>query len=528
MQKSAIGSYRSPWLSMLYSKNFEEGFILKNRIFAFTFCCLCLAGCAVPPALNTPYNDQATEIRQDLAQNKTNAAETSLQGEIKSDPQLYTMELGRIEQLSGNYAESIKNYNVVINAFNAKATAPKIQLRKFVKGSQQNNYAAYAPQPYEKVLVFQYQGINYLAEGKLDDALVDFRQAETLEAYLNAHALPKIQKKWPIPTPPSGAPSYADLLTQTRTQSSVSNSLSNGVADFIAGLAFLNAGDLNSASLSMQNAETLLPVPLFQEEALLAMKKSGMTPEVIAAKQKSVGAPVSFPDQKKPGGTSPVFVMTEQGFVPILEQNIRKVPIPGTSYQADFIVPYYPITPLPLEVYALSIDNTTPVMVGDMHLSVADLATASLLERYPKIIGNASDNTNNTISTILGDLSAVQSAQEAVDTLPPQLPGQSDADYAKEVESAQNALIDAQFTLSMDLDDLSAPHTTDINIRTWSTLPEDIHIQKLELLPGSHTLIVTDAQQNPVATCSFSSQQGENALIWVNTQLPTPVCQQLL
>ncbi len=491
-------------------------------------CCLSLTGCALPLADFTPYADQAAELRQDLAQNKASAAEATLQGEIKSDPELYALELGRIEQLSGDYQDSIKNYNVVINTFNAKATAPKIQIKKMFKGSKADNDSAYRPQPYEKVLAFQYQGINYLAEGKPGDALVDFRQAETLEAHLNAHVLPKIQKKPVIPQTPAGAPSYADLLAQTRNQTTLSNSLSNGVADFIAGLAFLNAGDLNSASLSMQNAEMRLPVALFQEEALLAMQKSGMTPDMIAAKQKASGAPSSLPKLKKANGTSPVFVMTEQGFVPILQQQIRTVPIPGTSYQADFIVPYYPITPLSVDAYSLVIDNATPSIQGEMHLSVADLAAVSLLERYPFIVNDASFTTNRTINNIVRDVAAVQYAQNAVDNPPLQLPGQSDKDYQNELDNAEDDLADAQLSLTLDLLILSTPHTTDVNIRSWSTLPEDIHIQKLELLPGNHALVLQDNQKNTIVTCTFTSQQGNNALIWINTQLPTPVCQQLL
>ncbi len=502
--------------------------LIKNVVF---LACLCLVGCALPPSATTPYTDQATVLRQDLAQNKANIAEAALQKEIKGDPELYAMELGRIEQLSGDYQDSIAQYKTIIDAFNAKATAPKIQITKVankVFTSKYDNSRAYAPEPYEMVLVFQYQGMNYLAEGKPSEALVNFRQAATLQAYLNADVLPKIQKKLPIPITPTGAPTYAELLALTRTQTSLPNSLSNGVASFVAGLSFLDAGDLNGASLSMQNAEVELPQPLLQEEAVLAMQKSGMSPDVIAEKQKALGAPVSFPAKKKPAGTSPVFVMTEQGFVPLLQQTLHKVPIPGTNYEANFILPYYATT-APVDVaYGLTIDGKTATPEGNLNVSVADLAVASLVERYPKIVNDATLTTNRSINTILYDISAINSAEQEVSESYIPSPGESAHQLAAQIESAEDDLSDAQSTLADDVANLSATHTTDVNIRSWSTLPEDIRIQKLELLPGSHTLILWDAQKNTVVTCSFTNQQGENSLIWINTQLPTAVCQQLL
>lgn len=504
---------------------------MRVRTGAFALCCLALTGCALPPSATTPYTDQATVLRQDLAQNKANIAEGALQKEMKGDPQLYALELGRIEQLSGDYQDSILQYKTIIDAFNAKATAPKIQITKIaskVFTSKYDNSRAYAPEPYEMVLVFQYQGMNYLAEGKPSDALVNFRQAATLQTYLNTEVLPKIQKKDPIPTTPTGAPTYAELLALTRAQTSLPNSLSNGVASFIAGLSFLDAGDLNAASLSMQNAEAALPVPLLQEEAVLTMQKSGMSPDVMAEKQKALGAPVSFPAQKKPEGTSPVFVMTEQGFIPLVQQALRKVPIPGTDDEANFIVPYYATTAPVSRSYDLVIDGKVPLLKGSFNLSLADLAAASLVERYPKIVNDATLSTNQSINTILYDISAVSSAEQALTQSYVPSPGESSDQLAAQIESAEDDLADAQSALADAVANLSAPHTTDVNIRSWSTLPEDIHIQKLELLPGNHTLVLLDDEKNTVMNCTFTSQQGSNGLVWINTQLPTPVCQQLL
>jgi hypothetical protein len=445
-----------------------------------------LVGCSHIPSMYAPYPQQMKPIRQVTQQGNEGAAVQALQPALKSDDwQLYSLETARLLQLQGDYPSSISLYDRVVGSATQSMLRGDHQgfFAMFFSGGLYDGSARpYQIPPYELILAYQNDAFSYLATGNVQTSLVVFRQVNALEDYLDANYLNDINKMnqdFDEDSILHDGPSYQNLIANTYKPASVSWSIQNGLIDLIASFVFFNTGDFSTAQQELQRAQAHSPV---------AMRQFMMT---------------KLPDAH--ARNSQVWVLLEQGFVPLRQQKnytfYTSVWVAGHSYnlRAIFSMPIYVKSMPALGNFSVAASGVRSDFVP--LLNIGDLAAASLRERYMLYLSTADMQVASQVSDIRSDVVALSKTKE---------------------DTPQR--FDARNQVRYD----EYPRVTPADLRSWSTLPNDIQLAKLELPAGSHAIKVQDKAHVVVAGCSIKVARGKIALVWVNLQTQQSLCLQLL
>ncbi len=101
--------------------------------------------------------------------------------ERKSSEMLFCMERGRLLQLTGDFPNSILQFNRAIELIDKADSASKVSPKKIwnkTKGVLWNDKArAYESLGFERILIHHYQALNYLSLGQYESARIEIRNA---------------------------------------------------------------------------------------------------------------------------------------------------------------------------------------------------------------------------------------------------------------------------------------------------------------------------------------------------------------
>lgn len=147
---------------------------------------LSLTGCAFNSVL-VNYPSQLVGVRAELNSSMPGNAAKELAGGISSrDGLLYAQEAGRAAQISGDFTASKDYYQSAIAAYQAFDDKAKLSLSEL--GSQggslllNDNIIPYRGPGYERIMLHQYQALNYLFAGDAEGALVEVRRSNELQS----------------------------------------------------------------------------------------------------------------------------------------------------------------------------------------------------------------------------------------------------------------------------------------------------------------------------------------------------------
>ncbi|MDO8954499.1 MAG: hypothetical protein Q7V63_06600 [Gammaproteobacteria bacterium] len=451
-------------------------------------CGMLLSGCATSSVFS-PYPDQMSGIRAKLnASGYASSIKTLSKGADSTDHDLYNMELGRVQQLSGNYPASISTYTKVINSVQQQQLAAKIQMSNILAqtGSLMTNDNAlpYRVKGYELIFLYNYQVLNYLAIGDVQDALVSIRRSDQQQQwYVQQHQYELQQakemadkKSWSL-DPTQYGPSKATYLVAKN----VTDPMQNGFAYYLSGLVYEATGDYNNAFISLQNAIAIQPNNSYLQTKLLeVLEERGGSPSQFQYYMKQFGltkAPVI------PQHSGQVVVIYEQGLVPPMTSASYPLNIQGASQ--IFTFPVYKATSSVAPVLSVSMqDNKALTALGQTQsvVNVEAIAAKNLTDEYPLIF-------------IREALRVV--TQTAVLT--------SSANNSNATEG--NKLADAlAATLYMSL-------MAGADLRSWLTLPNTVQIYQGYLPPASISLILaTDGIKQIVP---LTIQANKTIIVWV-------------
>lgn len=446
-----------------------------------------LLGCSFTPSMYQPYPDQMTPVRQQVAQNQADAAFQSLQVGISSDDwQLYSLEAGRIEQLQQDFPDSMGYYDKVIGVTETNFLSGKNQEPDFndmlAEVITNSNAAPYVLQPYQIIMLYQNQAINYLAHQDLQDALSAFKQEKNMEEIFNIYYLQGVAKAEASVSLMPLYPKYATLVANTYVPTSVNNSLQNSLIDLIGSFAFYDSGDRATALSEIESA----------------IQHSSPNNMVLSNERAYLQEPADHHVD------SQVWVMLEESFVPMLQQkeypvtqiNPYSAATGDGSFQSFLVLPIYAgAGPAPGN---WTLHEGSNSVILKPYLNIADLAAASLIEHYPLLATNAQAATEAKLNT--------QNFDEQQATIIP----------------ANASIYQADFQDQQTDDGLEA------DLRSWVTLPANIQLAEINLAPGTHSLTLQQAGQTTIVTCPVKVTKGSIALLWVNAQVQTPFCLQLL
>ncbi len=451
-----------------------------------------LCACSTSSVI-TPFPEAMQPVKEATEAENYPLAEKTLMPDLKShDWQLYALELGRVEQLAGQYQKSIETFTPVINAVEQALLAPKVQGSVLLAESgsllTNDNALPYTLKGYEIILLYQYQALNYLAVGDTQNALIAFRRADELQDYLQslhqkeiAEAMNEAESKKLNPD----LSNEAVLQSTYEAAAGVQSSFQNALTYFLASFAFQASGDSNDALVAMKKSLETAPGNSFVQTALLNLlgEEGDQSDLNQYLKQFNLKVAPTLPSPKN----GEVVVMFETGMVPALTQVSFSVSLPGLNSASSFVFPVYPKIQPVLTEWTVSLDGQAAASLQPI-LSLTPLAAKALSEEYPLIF------TRQALRVLI-QAGVVAGADEATQN--------NNASNQSQGAALMIGALATAYSSFMDRADL----------RSWLLLPDYVLVGVYSVPKGEHSLVFNARQDQAV---SVNIAAGQTMLVMVN------------
>ena len=419
------------------------------------------SGCAT--TIFTPYTGRITPVIEQLkADRKVDLSRCLVSGNKSIDSILYGMELGRIAQIQGDVDFSVKSYECAMQAIRAadeKATISATNALSHVSAILTNDNALpYRGEGYERVLLHNFQAMNYLFRNDIEGAGVEIRRAnrEQDEA-LRRHeeeleeARAEAEKNHFSSSEGAGRV-YASYGAMDEIAGKVKNSFQNAYSFYVSGVVYELLKQPNDAYIDYKKALEIRPDNSYlQEDVMRLARVLGMDEELDKLK-KAVDVPDATwnDDASSPGmETGELLLFFEEDFVPQKEE--VKIPIP---------LPSGGIVAVAFPFYGQRWPDASPmwVMEGSDTIGVTEplcdaraLAVKALKEKVPAMV------TRQIIRAVAKGIAAKKSKDK--------------------------------FGSLGELSSLLYNYISEnADLRSWNTLPAEVQVMRASLPAGKHSL----------------------------------------
>lgn len=382
----------------------------------------------------------------------------SLLSERKSnDLILYNMEHGRYAYITGNSNISMDDFKTSIDKIRAndeKALISASAIGANMAATLVNDNAIpYEGDGYERVLLHQYQALNYLRKKDLDGAGVEVRRANAeqndslrrFEKELEKSHEEAAKKKISAGSASSIEAQYAQM---DEVAGKVKNSFQNAYTFYVSGIIYELLQQENDAYIDYKKALEIYPENSYlQKDVMRLAAKLGMTEEREELKQRFPGvqeriAPVG-------AGSGELIVLFEDGFVP----QKHEVTIPIPAGKAGVLALAFPI-------YREKWSIQTPLLISDDNgqigatepiCDVRALAVKALKEKIPVIA------TRQIIRAVVKGVAAAEAKKKM-------------GDFGQFATNVWNLVSESA------------------DLRSWLTLPANSQIMRATLPSGKYRL----------------------------------------
>lgn len=307
-----------------------------SRAFYYCILMLCLSGCAVN-SLFVSYPAQMAPIKQQLNSNQPQKALSTLKETVGNnsgnDSLLYHQEAGRLAQINGDFSTSKKYYAKAIadyQAFDDKAIISASNIGSSAGSLILNDNAIpYQGAGFERIMLHQYQALNYLFEKDYQGALVEVRRANALQTVEQEKYR---QSQQNIAQMDNGQVN-TEIDKLNEQVKDASNSFINAYSYYITGLLYELSGQSNDAFIDYRKAAQLSPSNPYLKQTLLRLAKTLAMPQYKQFQQQWGKA--EFPASNE----GQLILIVERGFVP--EKQEFTVPIRVEGHWQRITLPTY-------------------------------------------------------------------------------------------------------------------------------------------------------------------------------------------
>lgn len=386
-----------------------------------------------------------------------------------ADGLLYAQEAGRVAQIAGDFEASKLYYQEAVSdylKFDDKATLSASDIGATASSLFINdNVIPYRGPGYERIMLHQYQALNYLFSGDKEGALVEVRRSNDLQSSEQA----KYQESNASVQAIANGTVDAEMNKLGDAAGSVTSSFLNAYSYYITGVLHEILGEPNDAFIDYRKAAQISPNNPYIQQDLVRLAKQLSMPQADEF-EKRWGKAI-LPKQ----GQGQVFMLVERGFVD--EKQSLTVPfrIDG-NWQTASLATYPPYS--------------RPVANG-------------------KITGLGKPLTAAPIANI--DALAITALKEQ---LPAALARQAARAYAK-AEMAQRVRSDTKSRKNQT--DFGAIAMQIFNVvteqadrRSWLTLPKQAQIARTYLDQGEYSI-----QLDGSSPAEIEVKSGRTTLVWV-------------
>lgn len=347
---------------------------------------------------------------------------------------IYHLDLGMIAHLMGDNARSIPQFELAkeIYAENYTISISKESATFLLN----DNAAPYRGEDFEAVMVHLFQAVNYWRSSNLEGALVEIRQVDSLLSAINTQ--------------------YGPGEKNTYTE--------DAFARLLSGILYEGTGtfhDLNEAHVSYRKAMEIYSTDYQNHYGVrppgFLSQRLDKTGRVISTEHDS-----GDPSLSQEGCRGEIYFLHYLGRAPVKEEQMIIVPVPG-GRPVPLAFPTYRRVPITTGPAVISARNTETGFVSE--------AQAELVEDISAV---AIESLNNRKARTLTKL-AVRAAIKY------QMRRQAQQ-MAQEKYGSDTAV------LVGILGDIVAIGTERADLRSWKTLPAQIHMTPLSLPPGEYDL----------------------------------------
>ena len=333
-----------------------------------------LTGCAYNSVF-VNYPSQIAPHKQALNSDTPTANISELADHINSnDGLLYAQESGRIMQVAGDFERSKTYYQQAISAYQAFDDKAIISASKLGSGASSlllnDNAIPYRGPGYERIMVHQYQALNYLFSGDTQGALVEVRRSNELQSMEQA----RYQQSQKSVQNMANGTIDAQMAQLGQSAGTVTSSFLNAYSYYITGLLHELANEPNDAFIDYRKAAQITPDNRYLQQDLVRLAKQLAMPQYDEFKQR-------WGDTVLPGEQQgQVIFIVERDFVPEKQSITVPFPINGNIQSASLATyqpqPYLNSTSL---IHGLGEENVEAQNIAN----ISALAINALKEDLP-------------------------------------------------------------------------------------------------------------------------------------------------
>ncbi|QUN07515.1 hypothetical protein KDN34_03610 [Shewanella yunxiaonensis] len=424
---------------------------------------LLLQGCAYNSVL-IAYPAQLASAKTALNSADPKSAVDKLAGGIQSrDGLLYAEEAGRAAQIIGDFTASKQYFQSAVSAYEKFDDQAVVSLSDVsAKGSSflvNDNVIPYRGAGYERILLHQYQALNYLFSGDATGALVEVRRSNELQQ-LEQQRYEASSKT--VQQMDNGTVS-AEMDRLSQASGNLTSSFLSAYSYYVTGLLHELLGEANDAFIDYRKAAQLAPENTYVQQDLVRLAKALQMPQYEEFRQRWGEAPLPQANQGK------VIFIVEQGFVPYKDSfgvpftingNWQTIALP--TYKGSYIAPG-----------GDTIDGLSQPLVTEPIVNIGALAITDLKEQLPWLL-------TRQVARV----------------------------YAKS-EMARNAEGSSGQTLGSVLMQVYNVVTEQADRRSWLTLPAQAQIAQRYVDAGNYQINLLHGN------AEIEVQQGKTTLVWV-------------
>ena len=442
---------------------------IPRSIIIIILMCLTLSGCAFN-SIFINYPSQIAPYKQQLNSPSPTVNLEEIAKEISSnDGLLYAQESGRIAQVNGQFEQSKTYYQQAISAYKAFDDQAKVSVSDMgAKASSlllNDNAIPYRGPGYERIMLHQYQALNYLFANDAQGAMVEVRRSNELQASEQA----RYQKSQKSVQSMANGTINTEIDKLGKAAGTVTSSFLNAYSYYTTGLLYELLGEPNDAFIDYRKAAQISPDNPFLQQDLVRLAKQLAMPQYDEFKRRWGDATLAK------AGQGQIVMLIERGFVPEKQSLTVPFTIDG-NWQTISLATYQPSD---RQVAPTSIQGLGTVLEAAPIANIDALAINALKEDLPAAL----------VRQALRVYAKAEMAQSV----------RSDS-------KRRNDQIDAG-AIAMQIFNVV---TEQADRRSWLTLPKQAQIARQHLDQGQYDISLGNAQNTKIEV-----KADKTTLIWI-------------
>ncbi len=454
---------------------------IKNSLLILAITTLSACSSTSFTDLFSNYNQQMREVKQAQQQGNFQQAISLIPSRSRSNNSynLSLLEKARLEYLANDNKQSQKNFAQVYQLVQEAQLAAKIELSRGVENVaavvSNDNAIRYDIPLYEQSMLHSYQALNYLALQDLSGALVEVRRANLVQEQAlttNANSIYSAQEKMT-----AQGLNMADFSRQYPTMDNTIGDIKNGFQNaytfYLSALLYEAAGQSNDAYIDYKKALEISPDNSYLQQDVWRLANDLYMDNDITLFKASL--PQAITTESEQVNQGQVTFIVENGIIAAKKEIAINLPVFTSHDNIRFYSVALPSYQNNLKTYSpLRVSYQSKSYQSEEIVRLQSLAAKQLKEQLPLIV------TRQVVRLV---------AKEEIRQQLERKGGNVGNIFASIYNIA----------------------TEKADTRSWSTLPDSIHILQLTLPVGEHQLMLNiNGTNQPV---KVSVRANKNTLV---------------